>query len=76
MDRLELAKCPQSPTGVHHWMIPMLGAHPTGRCKFCGEERQFDNTAARWDYGDKQGHETRAPAPSTKDTYYPRKIKL
>ncbi|KKL16273.1 hypothetical protein LCGC14_2497210, partial [marine sediment metagenome] len=44
MDRLELAKCPQSPTGVHHWMIPMLGAHPTGQCKFCGEERTFDNT--------------------------------
>jgi len=41
MGRLERAKCDQSPTGAHWWMIPTLGAHPLGKCKFCGNERPF-----------------------------------
>lgn len=56
MDRLELAKCPQSPTGVHWWKIAMLGINPTGVCKFCSEERQFDNShgSDKWDYGERR----------------------
>ena len=51
MDRLEQAKCLPSPTGVHHWMIPTLGANPVGRCKHCDVERTFTNAGSRWDYG-------------------------
>ena len=78
MDRQSLAKCPQSPTKVHHWMIPMTGAHPVGQCKFCGEERQFDNSASRWDYGERHTQKARLQiaAPNTKGNYYPNKIKL
>ena len=71
-DRLELAKCPPSPTGVHHWLIPTLGAHPIGHCKFCSEERQFENTASRWDYGEKRKIAVRQDTvnTSTFDRYY------
>lgn len=41
MDRLKQAKCNESPTGAHHWMIPGVGQHPLGRCKFCSEEKEF-----------------------------------
>ncbi|KKL47585.1 hypothetical protein LCGC14_2334040 [marine sediment metagenome] len=72
MDRLEQAKCPPSPTGVHHWMIPMLGAQPVGRCKYCGTDRTFNNTGSRWDYGEKQAITARQTTvnTSTYDRYY------
>ena len=54
--RIEAANCPQAPTdvepfGKHWWVIPMAGARPVGRCKFCGEERAFDNSCrdGQWD---------------------------
>lgn len=55
MDRLELARCLQSPTKVHHWMIPSTGAEPTGYCQFCGQGRKFKGSwGADWaDFGDK-----------------------
>lgn len=50
VDKLKQARCRQSPTRRHWWMIPMTGAHPIGCCKYCGREREFDNTAGdgRW----------------------------
>jgi len=45
-DRLEQAKCPQSPTKVHHWMILGTGAEPIGHCLFCGAGKQFKGS---WD---------------------------
>ncbi|KKN01339.1 hypothetical protein LCGC14_1128650 [marine sediment metagenome] len=70
--RLEAAKCPQSPTKVHHWIIPMLGAQPIGRCRYCGEERMFNNTGSRWDYGEKNKIADRMGTvkTSTYDRYY------
>ena len=72
MDRLELAKCPPSPTGVHHFMIPSLGANPVGLCKYCGEERVFNNTSSRWDYGEKDriAEREKTMKTSTYDRYY------
>ena len=51
MNKLERAKCAKSPTGAHWWMIPPIGAQPLGRCKFCGEEREFEGVygAELWD---------------------------
>ncbi|KKM68906.1 hypothetical protein LCGC14_1456160 [marine sediment metagenome] len=53
MDRLEQAKCPPSPTGVHHWMIPSTGAEPIGHCQFCGTDRQFKG-CSNYDWVDYQ----------------------
>jgi len=52
-DRLEQANCPQSPTKVHHWMIPGIGAEPVGRCQFCVMERQFKG-CSNYDWVDYQ----------------------
>ncbi|KKL53234.1 hypothetical protein LCGC14_2277450 [marine sediment metagenome] len=41
MDRLQEAKCSNSPTGVHWWMIESLGATPWAYCKYCGREKNF-----------------------------------
>lgn len=37
-EQLARAKCGDSPTGAHHWLIDK---HGLGTCKYCGEERQF-----------------------------------
>ncbi len=50
---IEQAKCPKSSTGSHWWMIPTLGASPVGRCKFCGDKRQFKN-GSNYDWVDYQ----------------------
>ena len=31
-------RCACSPSGAHHWFVDDEGA---GKCKYCGEERQF-----------------------------------
>lgn len=43
-EQLERAKCVDSPTGAHHWMIAMAeGPISLGTCKYCGETREFYN---------------------------------
>lgn len=37
-EQLERAKCEDSPTGAHHWM---LDSHGHGTCKHCHETREF-----------------------------------
>lgn len=37
-EQLERAKCEDSPTGAHHWVI---GQDGSGYCKYCGESREF-----------------------------------
>jgi len=38
----------------HYWIIePPNGATSRGRCRFCGQEREFDNLGPdSWRYGD------------------------
>jgi hypothetical protein len=31
-------RCACSPSGAHHWLV---GDKGVGKCKYCGEERQF-----------------------------------
>ena len=35
MDKVAQAKCSESPTGAHHWMLPGSGAIVQGPCKYC-----------------------------------------
>ena len=36
--------CPNSNTGSHYWLIETTeGETSPGRCKYCGEEREFSN---------------------------------
>lgn len=37
-EQLARAKCEDSPTGAHHWLI---GKDGLGYCKYCGEDREF-----------------------------------
>ena len=82
VDRQALARCPQSPKKSHHWMIPMIGLHPVGRCKYCGEAREFENNKSpQWDYGERYkqtyrielGSSKEAQATEQMQTYYPEK---
>lgn len=41
MDRVQQAKCDQSPTSAHHWIIPGVGVDISGRCKYCFRRRSF-----------------------------------
>ncbi len=52
MDRLQQAKCSKSPTKVHWWMIPSIGSSPTGRCKFCGNEKVFRASSGLYEWKD------------------------
>ncbi|KKK67976.1 hypothetical protein LCGC14_2948700 [marine sediment metagenome] len=83
--RIEAAKCPPSPSGKHHWMIPMIGLHPVGLCKYCGEDRTFHNNKAEiWDYGERHkqayrvevGDSSKAQATESLQSYYPESKKL
>lgn len=38
-EQLARAKCEDSPTGAHHWLIREGGL---GYCKYCGEDRKFE----------------------------------
>ena len=41
-EQLERAKCKESPTGAHHWLIETSeGESPQGTCKYCDEDRRF-----------------------------------
>jgi hypothetical protein len=43
-ERLDEAKCPESPTGAHHWLLPHIRGRQVmaiGTCKYCGQEREF-----------------------------------
>lgn len=51
--QLARAKCEDSPTGAHHWVIDKYGF---GYCKYCPEEREFK---LGWD--DKGYHTYRRP---------------
>lgn len=49
-DELEVPACP------HHWIIETpRGALSNGRCKACGEERQFRNSATDHLWEDESG---------------------
>jgi len=42
-----------APTCQHHWLIESpRGATSTGRCKRCGEEREFRNSASDYVWED------------------------
>lgn len=38
----EAAACAQSPTGAHHWVLPLTSSQ--GYCRHCGEVRPFQTT--------------------------------
>jgi hypothetical protein len=41
-DQLIRARCKDSPTGAHHWLIETPeGQAAQGSCKYCGEDREF-----------------------------------
>ena len=44
------AEAPQTePTCAHHWVIAMPnGETSSGRCKICGVEKEFPNSAEDW----------------------------
>ena len=43
----------EAPTCRHHWLIESpRGAMSNGRCKICGEERQFRNSTADYIWED------------------------
>ena len=49
----------ETPTCRHHWIIESpRGALSDGRCKICGEERQFRNSASDyiWDDDSSSGY--------------------
>jgi len=43
--QLKKAKCKDSPTGAHHWIIgssERAEGTAMGECKYCGERRRFN----------------------------------
>ena len=59
---------------VHHWRIePPNGPTSMGRCRTCGEEREFQNTYGRADAPDTRlCHRCLQEFPTT-DEYWPRR---
>ncbi len=54
--RPETAEESEAPTCRHHWIIETpRGALSNGRCKACGEERQFRNSATDHLWEDESG---------------------
>ena len=40
------AQSPEAPTCAHHWVIATPnGAMSNGKCKVCGQEKEFPNSA-------------------------------
>ncbi len=55
----ERAPAPEAPTCQHHWLIETpRGATSMGRCKRCGEEREFRNSASDhvWEDDSRSGY--------------------
>ncbi|HEU4759664.1 MAG TPA: hypothetical protein VFT91_06740 [Dehalococcoidia bacterium] len=47
IEEREQPEAPPAPTCQHHWLIETpRGATSKGRCKRCGEEREFRNSAS------------------------------
>jgi hypothetical protein len=70
----EQKQATSAPTCQHHWIIETpRGATSTGRCKRCGEEREFRNSANDHLWEDESGgyggwrSSRSAPKPSSDD---------
>src|SRR5881628_751190 len=53
----EAATTVEAPTCQHHWLIERpQGSTSAGRCKLCGEEREFRNSATDHLWEDESGN--------------------
>jgi len=43
-ERKLAAQCPDSPTGVHHWVMSWPEGRYIGTCQYCNEVRDADPT--------------------------------
>ncbi len=56
-ERTESVETLEKPLCQHHWLIESpQGALSKGRCKRCGEEREFRNSATDHLWEDESGH--------------------
>jgi len=54
--RPETLEAPEEPTCKHHWLIETpRGSMSSGRCKVCGEQREFRNSTTDYVWDDDSG---------------------